>query len=371
MGGMYGLGDSSRNWYFTLRDHLLNNGCIISKLDKTLFLCYEENKLIGLLVTHVDDVLYAGTTRFKEHVVRSVFQRFKISSYYRDTFKYLGLNISQDPETHIITVDQDEYSKLVKPVEITTTRRKNLDDSLTEEEKTSYHSALGKLLWLAGRTRPDLSFDTLDLSTRCKSPTIKDLVQLNKVVRKIQEYPSRTYFRPLNLKCEDLRLTFFSDASLGNLQKNGSSRGYVILLGNQAGTVNLLSWSANRIKRVAHSAFAAETLACTDAVSDALYCRQLLSEVLYQDPRSRVIDIVGYVDNMQLYEQISSTKQSTDKRVRLDISEIQEAVQTEVNNILWTPTDHMLADSLTKRGADFSKLASVIETGYCAQAVKE
>ena len=79
--------------------------------------------------------------------------------------------------------------------------------------------------------------------------------------------------------------------------------------------MNLLNWSANKVKRVVHSAFAAETLGCIDALSDAVYCRQLASKILYNQPESRVIEIFGFVDNMQLFDQISSTKQCSDKRI--------------------------------------------------------
>jgi len=134
--------------------------------------------------------------------------------------------------------------------------------------------------------------------------------------------------------------------------------------------VNLLNWSANKVKRVVHSAFAAETLGCTDALSDAVYCRQLVSEILYNKPDSRVIEIFGFVDNMQLFDQISSTKQCSDKRIRLDVAEIQETVTKEVSTISWTATADMLADCLTKRGADFSELAKVVEEGFCDAITK-
>ena len=134
--------------------------------------------------------------------------------------------------------------------------------------------------------------------------------------------------------------------------------------------MNLFNWSATKVKRVVHSAFAAETLGCTDALSDAVYCRQLVSEILYNQPESRVIDIFRFVDNMQLFDQFSSTKQCSDKRIRLDVAEIQETVAKEVSNISWTPTADMLADCLTKRGADFSKLAKVVEEGFCCAITK-
>ncbi|KAL5269393.1 hypothetical protein ACHWQZ_G003025 [Mnemiopsis leidyi] len=104
--------------------------------------------------------------------------------------------------------------------------------------------------------------------------------------------------------------------------------------------------------------------------NDAVYCRQLVSEILYNQPDSRVIEIFGFVYNMQLFDQISSTKQCSDKRIRLDVAEIQETVAKEVSSISWTPTADMLADCLTKRGADFSKLAKVVEEGFCDAITK-
>ncbi|KAL5261926.1 hypothetical protein ACHWQZ_G007587 [Mnemiopsis leidyi] len=103
---------------------------------------------------------------------------------------------------------------------------------------------------------------------------------------------------------------------------------------------------------------------------DAVYCRQLVSEILYNKPDSRVIEIFGFVDNMQLFDQISSTKQCSDKRIRLDVAEIQETVTKEVSTISWTATADMLADCLTKRGADFSELAKVVEEGFCDAITK-
>ncbi len=185
-----------------------------------------------------------------------------------------------------------------------------------------------------------------------------------KIVKKIGDKPSRLFFRPLQLKTDGIKIVFYSDAGLGNLPNGNSSRGYVSFLVNQHGVADVLSWSSNKIKRVVHSAFAAETLGCNDAVSDAIYMRQLISETLYNDPKSRVIPIYGFVDNMQLFEQITSSKQSQDKRVRLDIAEIQECVQKQdIENIFWIPTQDMLADCLTKRNADSMKLAEVLESG--------
>ena len=54
---LYGLGDSARMWYFTLHRTLIETGCVNSKLDKSLFCYYVNNKHIGVVVTHVDDCM--------------------------------------------------------------------------------------------------------------------------------------------------------------------------------------------------------------------------------------------------------------------------------------------------------------------------
>ena len=89
-----------------------------------------------------------------------------------------------------------------------------------------------------------------------------------------------------------------------------------------------MDWSSRKVKRVVHSAFGAETLACSDGMGAAIYVRQILSEILYGNPKMRVIPIEGFIDSKQSYDQITSTKQCEEKRLRLDVSEIQHCVRS-------------------------------------------
>jgi len=172
----------------------------------------------------------------------------------------------------------------------------------------------------------------------------------------------------MDLEKENIQIIFYSDASVGNLftesgNQADSGRGYLVFVSNGK-TANLVDWSSRKIKRVVHSAFAAETLACNDGMGAAIYVRQILSEILYGDPKLRVIPIHGFIDSNQLLQSIQSTKQCEEKRLRLDVSEIQECVERgDVESITWVPTQKMLADCLTKKGANSEDLCRVIETG--------
>ncbi len=163
----------------------------------------------------------------------------------------------------------------------------------------------------------------------------------------------------------NLRIVFYSDASLGNLgpNKTDSGRGFIIFLVNDHGIGSVVNWGSNKIKRKVHSILGAETLSFLDAMSSAIYLRSLLSEIMYRDMKTKVIHIVGVTDSKQLTDSISSTKQCLEQRLRLDLAEIQEAVFEEDVTVKWTCTKDQLADSLTKGTADNRELIKTVESG--------
>ncbi len=360
---LYGLGDSARRWYITLREHLSSSSCNISMLDKSLFLYYEGNRIQGMTVTHVDDLLHCGSTRFKNTVVKSIHNTFKISRNHSGVFTYLGWKVVQDKDC--IYVDQRDYASAIQPVNITNSRIREIESDLTAEETTEYQKLLGKLLWLSSQTRPDLCFDTLEHSTYSKNPKIKHLKSLNKVTKKLDQGPSKICYRKLDIDKGDLQLLCFTDASLGNIpETKHSARGYVIFLTDGIGA-NLIAWSSNKVKRAVHSVFGAECLSCTDGTAAAIYIRQTLSEILFRDPHSEAIPIIVLTDSKQLYDSVHSSSPCSDKRLLLDIAVLQENLQTgEINEFRWIPTSKMLADGLTKRGVDQKQLSEILETGY-------
>ena len=363
---VYGLGDSARRWYITLKQHLQDKGCIVSKLDKCVFRFVENGKLQGLVATHVDDLLYCGTEKFKRQIIADVRKNFKISRMHAEMFTYLGWNVNQKPDC--IYIDQRSYGESVQPIEISPKRKRECDSRLSDEEKTEYQRQLGKLLWLSGQTRPDLNFDTLELSTYASNACVKHVKVLNKVVKKIPGGPQHICFKRMDLDKDKIQIIFFSDASVGNLFdesgfRTDSGRGYLVFISNGK-TANLVDWSSRKVKRKVHSAFGAETLACSDGLGAAISVRQILSETLYGDPRLRVIPIFGYIDSKQLHDHIASTKQCEEKRLQIDVSEIQECVETgEIDEINWIPTGQMLADCLTKKNVNCDQLIQVLQSG--------
>ena len=101
-----------------------------------------------------------------------------------------------------------------------------------------------------------------------------------------------------------------------------------------------------------------------DCLGDGIYLRTIISELLFDDGKKKVIPVIGIVDNMQLYEHVYSTKLAADKRLRIDIADLQEMIEKgEVSELKWVPTDKMISDTLTKKNSCSYSLNQVLETG--------
>ena len=160
-----------------------------------------------------------------------------------------------------------------------------------------------------------------------------------------------------------MKIITYSDASFRNLPDQISSAGgHVIFIADQNNNLAPIGWSSNKIKRVVGSTGAAEGLELQTAISLAIFLRAVLMEIIGIKPTSK-IPIESFVDSNNCFQAVNSTKFVEDKRLRLDIAQIQECVRIEDVSVHWVPAERMLADCLTKSGASSQMLLSVLQTG--------
>ena len=125
-----------------------------------------------------------------------------------------------------------------------------------------------------------------------------------------------------------------------------------------------LSWISNKVRRKVSSTLSAETLALNDVLDDAVYLKHRISEIHHDNVRESKIPILAYIDNKSLDESLRSTKQIQEKRLRIDIAEVQCMLELKkINEINWILSKENLSDGLTKRGIDTSVLLQCISTG--------
>jgi hypothetical protein len=204
-----------------------------------------------------------------------------------------------------------------------------------------------------------VGFDLMELSMKFNNATVEDLRRAKKVVDRLKMEEVAILFPRLK---GELRIVTYSDASFANLTDGVSSgRGHVIFLADEQNHAAPLNWTTNKVKRVVHSTLAAEALSLLQCLGTAEYIRFILAEAMMTKPAE--VPIVSYVDNDDLYKSLHSTTLVSDKKLRIDIASIKQTMKEENVSVCWLQSSEMLADSLTKKGADTNKLMSVIQTG--------
>ena len=144
----------------------------MSRLDPALFYFVHENHVCGFIALNVDDIIWARNSNFAEAVINKLRTRFLIGKENNIPFHYLGLDISSTNPNEV-TLSQYHY-----------VRDLNVENDLSSQEKV--RSAVGKLLWVSGQTRPDVSFHVSNLASSIKIATEKDFQYAFKIVKQLQ-----------------------------------------------------------------------------------------------------------------------------------------------------------------------------------------
>ena len=258
-----------------------------------------------------------------------------------------------------IRVSQDEFVRNFESIPISPSRLSQKNAKLTSEELALLRSLVGQANWIASQTRPDISYDVLELSMcLSRQPEVRHLIQANKLVRKIKANDFALKFSKIDSD-EELKLVVYADASHANLPDGASSTaGHLVFIagGDKA---SVLSWRSSKIKRVVRSSTAAESLALSDALDDALFLREMIGELI-----GKKLQIHANIDNNNLHTLIHSTTSITEKRLRIEIAAVKEMIEKqEVASVNWVKSDDQLANCLTKRGASSQKLIHVLTSG--------
>ena len=185
------------------------------------------------------------------------------------------------------------------------------------------------------------------------------MLDTNKTVKRAKNEQVTLGFKEL----ENPQLIIFSDASLGNCHDGGTQGGYYICLWDRKHNMVPIAWASKKLKRVARSTLTAETLAMTDAMDTGVYVANLYTELMSQGQEFR-LSIVLITDGQSLFEAIKSNKSVQEKRLRVEISAIKEAIRDgQVEEVKWVNAEKQLADCLTKRGASPLRLLRALEEG--------
>jgi len=272
--GVFGLKESPRLWWLKLRDAGLDAGFVeVRSAPGTFRVLDKAEKLVGMLVVHVDDGVWAGSGPAFVAVQKRLRGLINIKVEKKGQFDVLGRHVTQTQDG--ICVQQWEYLAKMQGILVARARRANGGASLTPQERTQYLSLVQQLAWPARTTLPGLCFLVSDLQQKSASATVADLVRANWVLKQAQAMGRAgacLWFRPILEQTAKPVILAVHDASFAQQPGHGSQSGYLVMRSTEnilkAVTpegVHLLDWASNKIHRVVRSTQVAEAASASHA----------------------------------------------------------------------------------------------------------
>ena len=260
-----------------------------------------EGEMI-IVAVYVDDILLACNSMKKmEQVKKELGGYFKVNDMGELTY-FLGVKIIQNKETGSIWLGQKLYTESVlnkyqmdqaKPTKTPVNVSLKLAQASEEDEevdKTMYQSAVGSLLYLSTRTRPDIAFTVSNVAKFSSKPTKTHWTAVKRILRYLKGTTSYgLLYNTSDLKnCEG-----YSDADWGGDTNDfKSTSGYVFMFGGAA-----VSWRSKKQTSTALSTAEAEYTALCSAAQEACWMKQVLTDlgfvssspmVIYEDNQSAI-----------------------------------------------------------------------------------
>ena len=199
----YGLYDASRRWWIRVVEFLLKLGGRTMVGDESMIYFHKDGYLRGLITVHVDDFQGAGDEYFKKMVMDKLAEAFKISKRENKKFKYTGIDVELLDDGSII-LDQEAYKDGLKTIPVDTQEDPN--KNLNKKEFKDFRGAAGKISWLAEMTRPDLAYDSVDLSGHNKDAKIRDIKSMNKLIERAKKTTGRIKFSKVTENIHDAKV---------------------------------------------------------------------------------------------------------------------------------------------------------------------
>ncbi|KAK4327560.1 hypothetical protein Pmani_001967 [Petrolisthes manimaculis] len=363
---IYGLKQSPRCWNYALDSSLRELGFVQTSGDPCIYVSLEEFVIVAV---YVDDIILACNCDDKVRKVKdSLASQFKLKDLGELQY-FLGVKVVQDTVKGQIWIGQPLYIENIlkkfgmedsKPVETPVDPNQNVckaTDECTLFDKEQYQSAVGSLLYLSVKTRPDIAYAVNSVTRYNTKPTSQHW----KAVKRIMRYLKGTL---------DLGILYnyngstdfvgYSDADwAGDINDRKSTSGYCFHLGGGP-----VSWSSKKQSCVALSTAEAEYMALASAIQEAVWLRKLAVDIQ--------IDCMGplllYEDNQSTIA-MSKNPQFHGKTKHIDIKfhYVREKCIENVIQLVYCPTNDMVAYIFTK-GLNKDKFKRLREMlGMCLQ----
>jgi hypothetical protein len=370
---IYGLHQSSRVWGETLTKYLESQGFKRMVLDSCVYrkYCDTTKKHIFVLV-YVDDLLLLCND--KETMAR-IKEQFKTKFEMSDLgpAKYvLGINVQrfkgglyfgQPNYTRELLEEAGfwEHESTGLPMESKPTpmsvgwEHDEKAQPLSKEEKSIFMSTIMKVAYLAQQSRPDILLAVNRLSQYQNVANKSDQKALERILRYLRgTWDLGLFYRKprtgilaitndpeffSQLPAEQHPIGF-SDASFAEDKGRKSRSGYVFMIGGAA-----VSWFCKKQGPVALSSTESEYYALSETVKEGLWMRRMMRELGIQFSNPTTVN----EDNQSTIAiALNPVHHQRTKHIDVRVHFLREHVKNKDVDIVYCPTEDMIADILTK-----------------------
>lgn len=352
---IYGLKQSSRQWYFRFHEAITSFGFTMVDEDHCVYV-QKTSEGITFLSLYVDDILLAGNNMEMINTTKewlsSVFEMKDLG----EARYVLGVEIIRNRSKRLLGLSQKSYIGNVlerfrmhnsKPVDtpvekglfLSLDQCPKTDEERKEMSKVPYASAIGSLMYAMLCTRPDICFAVGLVSRYQSNPGLAHW----QAVKRILRYLRGTSDLVLCFQGGNMRLQGYSDADFsGDLDESKSTSGYAFILGGGA-----ISWCSKKQDCVALSTMEAEYVACCLAVQEAIWLKSFLHDLNVTPKVDEPVDM--HCDNTAAIQFAKDPKfHKKSKHIRRRFHFVREAIRKKDVVINYIPTSMMVADPLTK-----------------------
>jgi histone deacetylase 1/2 len=361
---IYGCLESAKLWYKLISSILIKDGYTSNPLDACIFnKTLTSGKQVTIIV-YVDDLKFTSVSLDDIYDTINVIQdtlkcelkvnSTKVHSYLGMTWDYTvpgKCKVTMTGYTTDLLADASVSGTIGSPAADHLFTINEAATKLDQTRKERFHSLVAKTAYLGKRTRPDILLPISFLATRVQAPDDDDWKKLERVFR----YLNGTTELGIILTADPSpHVIAHIDASYGVHGDFKSHSGMVISLG--AGPIDA---SSTKQKINTKSSAEAELIALSDKATRAIWCREFLTHQGHSAAPATL-----YQDNESTIKLSTNGVASSDRTRHVSIRYfwIKDRCATGDVEVIYKPTDEMVADILTKplHGEKFKELRSLL-----------
>ncbi|SOV04448.1 uncharacterized protein UDID_17091 [Ustilago sp. UG-2017a] len=280
--GLYGLKQSGREWNQEFDRSLRHMGFFQVECAPCSY-TKGQGKDMAIMVIYVDDTLViAPRLETVLRVKKQIGQRWKMEDS-GEVSHFLGIKISRNRVMRTMTIGQSGYidqvlaKHLDKHTKPTMVPMQSIPEGTlvaSTAQQKEYPVIVGKLLWVANSTQPDLSLTVGILARHMREPSQEHYQAAQRVLRYLESTKEVGLVYRANESQEPL--VAHSDANWASdatIQRRSTLGSVALVYGNP------VAWKSATQKCVSLSAVEAEFIAATEATREVLFLKQLLRSI--------------------------------------------------------------------------------------------